>query len=144
MSIKSEVHRLAKLATFATVLSGMTLAAAPANAIPVPLADWQLDLSTFGGTKINHINYISVNGAATVTQHFTAGVPNTFIESGYLRLDVANRTGIPTNQNIQNKLAPAGACIDTCAQYFYYTGLTGFFSDPTHIKFNAGSGSINL
>jgi hypothetical protein len=90
MSIKLKVNRLAKLATFATIIGGMMLAVAPANAVPIAMTDWQLDLSTFGGTKINHINYISINGAATVTQHFTAGVPNTFSETGYLRLDVAN------------------------------------------------------
>jgi hypothetical protein len=117
-----------------------------ANALPIPLPDWQLDLSTFGGTKINHINYISINGSATVTQHFTAGVPDTFTESGYLRLDVANRSVSPNTQNIQNFLPPntLSCILSGCAMYFHYTGVTGFFSDPTHIKFNQGSGSINL
>src|SRR5216683_7573045 len=92
MSIKLKVSRLAKLATFATVLGGMTLAASSAFATPTPFT-WKPSGS---------VAPLSTAGAFTADSftlgdfaHVHIGSTGAFVEDGYLKIK-AFQLGAPT------------------------------------------------
>ena len=107
MRIKSEVNRLAKIATFATILGGMTLAASSASA--APLFTWFPGGSTpalapqapFTADNITVKDYANI-------QIQNGGINNgTFTETGILQITAFSNGGVITTPGLNGPTGPS-------------------------------------
>ena len=156
MSVQLKVGRLAKLATFATMLGGMTLAAAPANAVPVVLNAWNFNLGllngsgnythgagfTVGAANATNVDHLELSGNSVVTQTLLGGSPigQSFTDNGYLQLTGYKKE--PGNGAFLNLSAGLNLTNGFAANivYFKFTNLSGIFNANGTITFNPSGG----
>jgi len=131
--------RKLKSAFFAAAAAGALVVglAGPANAVPLILDGWNMNLSlanngTFAGlTNVTNVDQFEVAGHSTVLQNLFLGSPagQTFTDSGRLQLtDVFHEPA----GGFATSFLPAGPDV----LYFSFTGLTGIFHADGTISFD--------
>jgi len=110
--------------------------AGPANAIPVVIDGWNLNLSVATGvfaglSNATNVDFVDVNGTSTVTQTLVGGSPlgQSFTDSGILQL--ADYHKEPTGSFTSSFSLPGSDVL-----YFKFTGLTGTFNPDGSLSFN--------
>lgn len=129
---------------FIVLLAGLLMGAATqAMAASIPLDNWQLNLSSFGGGSYTNIDHLNVAGGATVVQNLPIAVGSTFTETAQLGVD----KGVHEPGNLQTNKFNVNT--GTFSQlYFQATNLSGQITaiGPTGFtySFTPGAGSISL
>jgi len=115
--------------------------AGPANAVPVIIDGWNLNLSVATGvfaglSNATNVDFVDVNGNSTVTQTLLGGVPinQPFTDTGTLQL--ADYHKEPTGSFTSSFGLPGNDVL-----YFKFTGLTGTFNPDGTLSFNTTASS---
>lgn len=131
-----------KITSFIAAMLASVVLAGGAQAYPMAITDWTLDLSSYGLSTYNMINSITAAGKGTVTQQLGAdhilSVGDQFTEFSTLFMLTTNTVNGDAIDLIKNGVTQA---------YLYANNLSGYVSDvkPTgEFRYQFTSGDMKL